>query len=348
MRSDNLYNIRLLELAQYLHDQIDHANQAFQLVKLKASMENPFFTMREIDRMVHQIQANYLNPVKLNNWFSSFPEKNNEKELVVGIIAAGNIPLVSFHDIWCCLAMGCKIKLKPSSKDRVLIEFVVDKINLFYQNEIQPIELVDTLKDYSAVIATGGVQASNLFSTYFSKYPSVIRGHRNSVAILTGRETEQDLKNLGDDVFSYFGLGCRNVHHLLVPEFYNFNELLDCFDRHFLYIRESQKYSNNYDYYLASYLLGRVNFFQAESILLVENSKLNPPIASLYFTRYKNEEHFMELLQTWSSHIQCICCQDTKLKLEMIPFGTSQWPSLHDYQDKVNTIEFLATLSNGH
>lgn len=343
MNNPNYIN-KLCSLAVYLNDYLQSSDQSLERAKSQAGIENPFFTAREIDRMIDSIRMNYLDEVKVRNWYHSFPVEFQGSEKRIGIIAAGNIPYVSFHDIWCCLAAGFKIALKPSSKDHALIVNLVQKINEFFNQENNPIEIVEKLTRFDAVITTGGHQASQLFKSYFEKYPSLIRGHRNSIAILSGNESEEDYFNLGKDVFSYYGLGCRNVHHLLVPVNYNFDKLLDCFDLRFVNVKECNKYCNNYDYYLASQLLGRSHFLQAESILLIESPKLNPPIACLFFSYYKDENQLNELISSWKDRLQCICSNINSFAFPVIPFGKSQFPELDSYQDNLDTISFLATL----
>ncbi|MBK6861346.1 MAG: hypothetical protein IPK91_00785 [Saprospiraceae bacterium] len=335
---------KLCSLAVYLNDYLQSSDLSLERAKSQAGIENPFFTSREIDRMIESIRMNYLDEDKIRNWYHSFSVEFQSSETRIGIIGAGNIPYVSFHDIWCCLAAGFRIALKPSSKDRALIVNLVQKINEFLNHENHPIEIVETLTQFDAVITTGGHQASQVFKSYFEKYPSLIRGHRNSIAILSGNESEDDFFNLGKDVFSYYGLGCRNVHHLLVPAGYNFDKLLDRFDLNFIYVKECNKYCNNYDYYLASQLLSRSHFLQAESILLIESNKLNPPIACLCFSYYKDEDQLNEIITSWMGRLQCICSNINSLAFPVIPFGKSQYPELDSYQDNLDTISFLANL----
>lgn len=334
----------LFALAACLDDYLQRSDMSLENAKTQAGIENPFFTFREIDRMIESIRVNYLDEAKVRNWYNSFSFDFKNEEKHIGIIGAGNIPYVSFHDLWCCLAAGFRVVLKPSSKDRALIVNLVQKINEFYGHEKHPIQIVDRLTQFDAVITTGGHQASQVFKSYFEKYPSLIRGHRNSIAILTGQESEDDFINLGKDVFSYYGLGCRNVHHILVPFGYDFDKLLNCFDLNFSYVKDCNKYCNNYDYYLASQLLSRSHFMQAESILMIESTKLNPPIACLCFSYYKDEVHLIDMISSWTDRLQCICSNMSSLPFSVIPFGMSQNPELSNYQDNLDTIAFLASL----
>ncbi|MBL7819729.1 MAG: hypothetical protein JNL65_03870 [Saprospiraceae bacterium] len=343
MNNFNHYS-RMADLAGYLKDYLLSADVELANAKTQAQLENPFFTIKEINRMIDSIQLNYLNIDKLENWFNSFPVDFKDSNKVIGIIGAGNIPYVSLHDIWCCLAAGFKIVFKPASKDRTLLINLIEKINAFLSEDDKRIQIVEKLNQFDAVITTGGHQATQVFKSYFEKYPSLIRGHRNSIAILSGEETEADLLALGNDIFSYYGLGCRNVHHLYVPIGFEFARLLDVFDANFSYVKECVKYCNNYDYYLASQLLGKAHFYQAETILLIESTKLNPPIACLYFSYYLDIDHLKSMLVSKNDQLQCICGDSKWISLPLTPFGTSQFPELTSYQDNLNTIAFLASL----
>jgi len=260
----------------------------------------------------------------------------------IGLILAGNIPIVGFHDILCVLASGHKALIKLSSHDQKFIPYLLNKLI-----EIEPgfelqISYIDRLKDFDAVIATGSNNTSRYFDYYFSKVPHIIRKNRNSVAILNGEESKEDLEALGHDIFDYFGLGCRNVSKLYVPKDYDFKEFFESIEE-FKSVADHHKYNNNYDYNKSIFLVNLDKHFDNGFLLLKEDSRFVSPLAVLYYKEYQTIEQLGSELIKNEDLIQCIV-SNSKLPLSTVAFGQSQCPGLMDYADGVDTMKFLREL----
>jgi hypothetical protein len=268
--------------------------------------------------------------------FSGSIEEKPQK--TVAIICAGNIPMVAFHDIFCVLLSGNKALIKLSSDDNVLIPFFL-KLLTHYEPEFESQILFaeGRLGTFDAVIATGSNNTAQHFKTYFGKYPHIIRKNRSSIAVLTGNETSEDLKNLGKDIFLYFGLGCRNVSKVMVPEGYSFNKFFESI-MDFGFVVNNKKYGNNYDYHRAIYLLESMTFLDNNFLMVKESPDLHSPVGVLYFQYYKTEKELNDHLTSLKADLQCIVGEN------YIPFGYSQRPVITDFADNVNTLEFLVNL----
>jgi hypothetical protein len=251
---------------------------------------------------------------------------------------AGNIPLVGFHDLLSVFITGNYSHIKFSSKDDILLENLVKKI-IKTEAAAEPYFIIrDTLKNVDAFIATGSNNSSRYFEYYFRNYPHIIRKNRTSVAILTGTETDEELERLADDVHLYFGLGCRNVTKIFVPENYNFEHLLQVFNKYH-YLSNHNKYKNNYDYYLAIHILNKRYYMTNESIILVEDDSPFSNISQLHYSFYKDISEVENSLKN-DERIQCIVGK------KGVDFGKAQTPQICDFADNVNTIEFLKSLNN--
>lgn len=249
---------------------------------------------------------------------------------------AGNIPLVGFHDWMCIFISGHKAMIKPSSKDQVLIKHLVGKINEWDSEATTITEFSEMLKGCDAYVATGSNNSSRYFEYYFNKYPHIIRRNRTSVAVLNGEETTEELEKVADDVYLYFGLGCRNVTKIYIPEGYDFVPLLEAF-RKYNYLADHHKYKNNYDYNLALHLLNKVYYMTNGSILLIEDPRLFSPISQLNYEFYTDKKALKSTLAT-EQDLQCVVGKD------FTPFGDSQSPSITDYADGIDTLKFLTSL----
>jgi hypothetical protein len=248
---------------------------------------------------------------------------------------AGNIPLVGFHDFLTVLISGNNLIAKTSSKDPDLILFISKILAGINPEFTRMIHFTDgTLKGFDAVIATGSDNSARYFEYYFGKYPHIIRKNRNSIAIIDGSESDDDLKALGDDIFSYFGLGCRNVSKIYIPEGYDLNRMTCCWSS-FEPLRHHSKYANNYDFSKAVFIVNREEFSDTGFLLMKESTSLSSPVAVLYFECYPSNENLNIITETISEKIQCIAGN------EHTPFGRTQSPQLWDYADKVDTMEFL-------
>jgi len=315
-------------------------------VKEKASIHNPWFIPQFIDVAMENIARYFLEEEELKIWVgaNSIPHANANAKLV-GIVMAGNIPAVGFHDLLCVLVSGHKAKVKISSKDDILIPHLIKKLQSYEAAYYERIVQADMLKDCDAYIATGSNNSSRYFDSYFAKYPHIIRRNRTSVAYLQGNETENQLNDLADDIFLYFGRGCRNVTMLHVPEGYNFEPLINAL-RKYDYLSDHQKYKNNYDYNLAVALLNGQAYMSTDALILLEHTSIFSPLGVLHYTYYSKEvlndkvnknASFVPLLNE-TEDMQCIVGAD------FVPFGQSQLPTLSDYADGVNTLHFLRDL----
>ena len=299
-------------------------------------LNNPWFTPDNV-RLSLQSVADMLVHDKLARWTSSYPElRESNDALKVGVIMAGNIPLVGFHDFLCVLITGNNILAKTSTKDNDLIRLVAEI--LCYENKDFSglIEFADgPLKGFDAVIATGSDNSARYFEYYFGKHPCIIRKNRNSAAILSGEESKSEIRQLATDVFSYFGLGCRNVSKVFLPEGYDTDILLNSWD-HYSGIINHSKYANNYEYNKAICLVNREPFRDGGFVLLKESTGLSSPVSVLNYEYYSNPETVYGIFDMSREKIQCIVGPGN------IPFGMSQMPEPWEYQDNIDTIDFLS------
>ncbi len=305
----------------------------------KACNENAWFTVENIHKALEGL-LNYLHTDKLISWSKKYRPVSPPKK--VGIIMAGNIPMVGFHDLLCVLVSGHTAVIKLSSDDQVLMRWVIDFLCSQNPEINDRIVIADKLNDIDAVIATGSNNTARYFDYYFSKYPNLIRKNRNSCAVLDGSETTDELIALGNDIFSYFGLGCRNVSKLYVPVNYNFNAFFSCIEK-FQPVINFHKYANNYDYHKSIMLVNLEPHLDNGFILLKESKKIASAVAVLHYEYYTDIEYLKSHLTQKQEEIQCIVGHK-KTVPEAIAFGNSQSPELWDYADKVDTMKFLAAI----
>lgn len=270
----------------------------------------------------------------------SFAAKNNVPETpkkikTVGVVMAGNIPVVGFHDMLCVFISGHKQRIKLSSKDPYLLKHLVEKAVGEFPDLVDFIQFDEMLKGCDAYIATGTNNSARYFEYYFEKYPNIIRKNRTSIAILDGAETQEELNLLADDIQLYFGLGCRNVTKLYVPENYDFVPLLNAL-RKYDYYRDHAKYRHNFDYQLTIAIMNNQYYMSNDSIVMVKNESSFSPIGQLHYQFYQNKAELVQSLN--QDEIQCIVGEG------FIPFGMAQLPNLEDYADGVNTMTFLQSL----
>jgi hypothetical protein len=323
----------LVDLGKY----IQNSNEDWQATKERASRQNPWFTPEFIDLSASNIAQQFLQRDKLETWAAEYNiTAEPEDEKTIGLVMAGNIPMVGFHDMLCIFISGHRQVIKLSSKDDVLIKHLV-KHMYEQENVIQNyISFAENLKGCDAYIATGSNNTSRYFEYYFGKYPSIIRRNRTSVAILDGNENHEELDALANDMQVYFGLGCRNVTKLYVPADYDFQPLLSALNKYEHY-GDLHKYKNNYDYHLALLMMGRKMYMTNGTVILHENAALFTPVSQVNYEYYTNKDELLSLLQT-NPEVQAIVSKET------IPFGAAQAPSLTDYADGVDTMAFLKSL----
>ncbi len=326
-----------IDLLSRLGEYIQSDNNEWQQAKEKASRENGWFIPEFVELAVKNIAESFLQKEELVKWTDSYtlPVLNHDPK-IVGIVMAGNIPLVGFHDMLCVFISGHRAHIKASSKDEVLIKHLVNTMATWNEEIKDLIIFSGMLKGCDAYIATGSNNSAGYFEYYFSKYPNIIRRNRTSVAVITGQETNEDLEKLADDVYQYFGLGCRNVTKLYVPREYDFIPLLNNF-RKYNYLADHHKYKNNYDYNLAILLLNKKFYMSNESLLLAEDISLFSPISQLNYEFYSDRSGLTTSLKQ-NENLQCITGKD------FTGFGGAQKPSLCDYADGVDTMRFLRTL----
>ncbi|HTN46875.1 MAG TPA: acyl-CoA reductase [Flavipsychrobacter sp.] len=320
----------LVRLGNYMLSE----DEQWQETKWRATNANAWFTLENIDLAVNNIVKYFLQRDLLTSWIEPYAIAAGQKKL--GIVMAGNIPLVGFHDFLCGFVSGHELFLKLSSKDEVLLKHLIGKLCEWYPEFSNDTHIADNLRNCDAYIATGSNNTARYFEQYFGKYPHIIRKNRTSVAILEGDETPEELNALAEDVFMYYGLGCRNVTQLCVPKGYNFDKLLEL-SYSYKELTNHHKYKNNYDYYLAIYLLNRVPCFTNEVLLLVENDS---PFSAVSVLHYR----FYEDLKTLAKELEANDAIQAVVGRGFTPFGTSQQPSLNDYADGVDTMKFLAQL----
>lgn len=313
----------------------------FKNLILSASNSNAWFTVAEVERSLNALQL-MLNAEDLETWFKGIRLSNTPKK--VGLILAGNIPMVGFHDVISVLATGNVALIKLSSADDKLMPALLAELVRIEPLLADRIVYVDRLKDFDAVIATGSNNTSRYFEFYFGKGPNIIRKNRNSVAVITGEESEEELRLLGHDIFDYFGLGCRNVSKLYIPEDYDIKKFFEPIAP-FEDIINHFKYNNNYDYNKSIYLVNLKEHYDNGFLLLTEGESLSSPLAVLYYETYTNMEQLENLLKNKADDIQCVVSNaPLNLDTSLLGFGQSQAPKLWDYADNVNTVEFLNNL----
>jgi hypothetical protein len=325
-----------IDLLVKLGDYLLLNNEALQFAKQKAQAQNAWFTQEFIDLATKNIIENFLQKDLLENWVNQYQINDNILPKKVGIIMAGNIPLVGLHDFLCVFISGHKAVIKPSSKDEVLIKHLAQKIIEWNKEAEAFISFAENLKNCDAYIATGSNNSGRYFEYYFGKYPNIIRRNKTSVAILKGDESKNELSLLANDIQLYFGMGCRNVTHVFVPVKYDFVPLLEALKK-YDYFKDFHKYKNNYDYQLALLILNHKFYMTNDSILLTENESVFAPVSQLNYSFYNDEKEIEESLAA-NEDIQCIVGKN------FIPFGKSQSPLLTDYADGIDTMQFLKQL----
>jgi len=298
---------------------------------------NGWFTKNNVRFSLKQWQL-ALTEDNLSAWLKNY-NINTKTPKTIGLILAGNVPLVGFHDVLSVLVTGHNVLIKYSSNDQRLLPLLLEKlkaINSKYNERIKTAK--DQLKGFDAVIATGSNNTSRYFNYYFKNVPSIIRKNRHSVAILTGEESPEQIQLLANDIFRYYGLGCRNVSKLLVPEGYNFNTFFENI-MNWSEVINDNKYANNYDYNKAVYLMSGANMLDNNFVLLKEDKGFSSPIGVLFQDSYKNLEELEEILAEEKDNLQCVVSNN--LQPHHIYFGETQHPKLWDYADNIDTVEFL-------
>ncbi len=335
-----LFSMENSDLSDFGEPQIELYYSLMEKIS-EAVHHNGWFTKENVLFAINQ-WGNTLTQENLENWLENYDLSRVSKPKTVGIVMAGNVPLVGFHDFLSVLLAGHKVQVKLSSNDKLLIPLVAEFLTAYQPEFAKRISFsAGKLEHFDAVIATGSNNTARYFEYYFGEKPHIIRKNRNSVAVLSGEETEAQLTSLSEDIFRYYGLGCRNVSKLYVPENYDFAKFFQAVFPWNTIVNHA-KYANNYDYNKAVYLMSEFKLLDNGFLLLKENPGFGSPIAVLFYEFYKNETDMYELLSTNQDNIQCIVSNGS-LK-NSVDFGKTQFPKLWDYADGVDTMEFLLEL----
>lgn len=338
-----------VELGRFLSEHLEEKHPASSYANLhrefkdlieKVALHNPWFTKKNVLKSISGIAA-MLHPDSLETWLNRYdiPEKNPYPKQI-GVVMAGNIPMVGFHDLLCVVMTGHMINAKLSADDNLLLPFLVKVLDTFAPGIGQLVNFeTNLIKGAHAYIATGSDNSARYFEYYFGTYPHIIRRNRTSVAVIDGAETDEELAGLADDIFSYFGMGCRNVTQLFIPNDFPIDRLFDAFSTYH-YITEHHKYMNNYDYRKSIALLNKTAHFDNGFLLLFESDALFSPVAAINFKHYENLQVVQDWLDLKQSNIQCVTGHGH------IPFGKAQMPKVWDYADGVDTMQFLLSLNS--
>lgn len=307
---------------------------------LHANQENGWFTPASVRQSFRGL-TRLLEPGKLQSWANSYPiEKTNQK--TVGVAMAGNIPLVGFHDLLCVLMAGHRLVYKPSSKDTVLLDFIRKKLSDIEPRFADLITTRERLKDVDALIATGSDNTSRYFEYYFRQTPHIIRKNRVSCAVLQGDEPAGEINQLGEDIFSYYGLGCRNVSCVFIPQELNLPEFLDRLSEYSA-VMDNHKYVNNYTYQKSLLMLNSDKFLDNGFLLMRESASLLSPVAVLHYQVYNDLADLRQRVLSCRQNLQVVVSAQGWLE-GSLPFGTAQYPLVDDYADGVDTMKFLSAL----
>ena len=330
-----------IELGKWLTSDSQHL--AVEAIAQKAYLHNYWFTPTLTRQALYAIANQYLDEAKLSAWLAGYAFSEITTLQKVGVVMAGNVPAVGFHDALCVLASGHHLMAKCSTDDRVLMTFLLDKLV-----EIEPalasrITFADRLNAADAYIATGSDNTARYFSYYFAQKPHIIRRNRTSVGLLTGRETSAELAALGQDILQYFGLGCRNVSKLFVPEGYDFAAFYEAIEPLSETYRYHHKYFNNYEYNRSVLLINQEPHLDNGFLMLRPSEALVSPISVLFHQTYHDEAALQQILAAQANKIQCVV-SSAGWWPSSLPFGQSQQPTLTDYADGIDTMVFLANL----
>lgn len=315
-------------------------NESLQLVINRTYVENNWLTKDNYWDAIF----NWL-PLLSESELSQFSEQsqfsNNPKQ--VGIIMAGNIPMVGFHDLLCVLLSGHIAIIKPSSDDKYVIPYLLEALTIVEPELFKHYKIVERMDNIDAVIATGSNNSFRYFEYYFRSIPSLLRKNRKSIAVISSEETEEELRLLANDVFDYFGLGCRNVSLIFIPKDFDFTKVLDQF-MIFKELSNHNKYANNYTYHRALLLMNSAKHLDTGFALFQEKRDLNAPLSCIYYSFYDDISEVYDFISEQEENIQCIVGKN--IHADTVPLGKSQMPELEDFADNINTFNFLNSLNN--
>lgn len=325
----------LLRLGHHLRANTDEFLHALQH---RTSHHNLWLTTENQQRAVAALANDLLNERQLDRWLEGYDiPSTNERVGTVGLVLAGNIPLVGFHDVISVFLTGHRAQLKLSDKDPYVLPYLLQLLGKWDERANDYFQIVQRLENFDAVIATGSNNSARYFEQYFGKHPHIIRRNRNGVAVLSGNETDEQLRALATDVFEYFGLGCRNVAKIHVPQKYDFNRLLEIFHEHRELVRHG-KYKNNFDYNYAVLTLNQTPFYNNGALMLVEDDAIQSRIAQVNYAHYESVQSVIGELQQRADEVQVIVSSMDLPGLKTFPLGAAQHPQPWDYADGVDTV----------
>jgi hypothetical protein len=332
----------LIAAFSQLGTQLSNPDEQLSAIIANEKQYNAWFTPESVSQAIHAA-GQMLDTDDLIKWLSNYHFDYTQTPKRVGLILAGNIPLVGFHDVLCVLISGNYALIKSSSQDARLIKHVLQMLCAIEPEFESRYSFVERLENFDAVIATGSNNSSRYFDYYFGKVPNIIRKNRNSLAVLTGEETADQLHALGHDIFDYYGLGCRNVSKLLVPRDYKLDFFFESIED-FNPIIHHHKYNNNYGYNKSIYLVNSDKHFDNGFLLLKQDERLSSPLAVLFFDYYEDLTSLKKQLDDLTDNIQCVVsAASLQTKNQLVNFGESQKPALWDYADNVDTMAFLVS-----
>ncbi len=323
---------------------LENKDEFLHALMNRTEFNNQWFTLENQHLAIKAVAEQFLQKKYLQDWADHYASIEPVSPKKVGLVLAGNIPMVGFHDILSVFIAGHQAYIKLSSKDAFILPYLFKILGQWDERSAPYFTVQQKLEGFEAVIATGSNNSSRYFEVYFGKYPHIIRKNRNAVAVLTGEEDQDELHNLGKDVFRYFGLGCRNVAKLYVPENYDFDPLLTALHEYRSVVLHT-KYKNNFDYNYAMFMLNKEPFKANGCILLREDAATTSRIANLNYEYYQTLHQIPAMLAEKEEQIQCVVAKDGVLEMPTLPFGTAQSPGLMDYADGVDTMKFLTELS---
>jgi len=321
-------------------------NSRIDKILINCYLNNKWFDEKHTKFALNHV-VEMLSIENLNKWLAKSEQSlfSNNYPKRVGVVMAGNIPMVGFHDFLCILITGHIFIGKLSSQDMILMPFIADLLCEIDVRFKKYIFFKDDLREgFDAVIATGSTNTSRYFEYYFGKYPHIIRKNRNSIAVLSGNETIEQLDSLADDICLYFGKGCRSISKIYVPQNFNFENLIDALNK-YKHFTDNSKYYNNYEYYKSIYIINNLPYHDNGFIILKEEEGFSSPVSVLFYEFYNDIINVNSVIAENLQHIQCVVSEIESVN-NSIDFGKTQKPDLWDYADNVNTMDFLLKLNN--
>lgn len=323
-----------------LGEQLSQPDEYLDALINRSYHKNNWFTAENYRFALDSIRTEMLARTALENWVAKYNLSDTPTNQTVGMVLAGNIPLVGFHDVLCSFIAGYRSQIKLSDKDRFVLPYLVQLMEKTDERVQAYFEFVERLSGFNRVIATGSDNTARYFEQYFGKYPNIIRKNRNAVGVLTGNETPEELHQIGKDIFRYFGLGCRNVSKIYTPKDYDFQPLMESLHE-YRDIIQHNKYKNNFDYNFTLLILNSKQYFSNGCILVHEDNALTSRIASLHYETYDGEKDLLEKIEKQRENIQCVVSSNPIPNWQTFPFGQAQAPALDDYADGIDTLGWL-------